>query len=529
MIGSADMLRLSDKRHVYMIGVNYGKFPAAPKNNAYFSDGDRVSLSSLGALDDFDQDESGARALYSFSRAFAYASDTVTLTYPRSDTSFSPLIPSYVITNIEKLTDGTVKPVKLEALSLTEKLYSAEIAAETLGEYDEKGRLTVRCALMESGAALPYSDTASIDNGALDFNGSGEESLYLTQTRIDTFVSCPLQYFCKFTLHLDEGERAEFGASGIGSYVHAILEYFFSEVKKKMLSCGDISPDERKKMTERAARRYLDGLKNEIGQSPARMKTALSRILRASYPIVDGLCEEFSKSGFSPAFFELEIKKGETDEPSPARITGIGGEKIYIYGTIDRVDTMQIDDDVYVRVVDYKTGSKDFHPEDIDGGKNLQMFLYLKSIIECEKPEFKKAIGLKNDGKIIPAGLIYVKTEIKDQRVNSPSDEAAAQAVRSAQKRMGMVLGEKDVYLSMGEEYIPIKLTKSGEVDSRTQQYLYSREDWNVISEKINDVVGRIGHRIASGDARSISGKDKKKKSPCEWCRFKAFCRSIKI
>ena len=93
---------------------------------------------------------------------------------------------------------------------------------------------------------------------------------------------------------------------------------------------------------------------------------------------------------------------------------------------------------------------------------------------------------------------------------------------------MGMVLDEEDIYLAMGKDYIPIKFTKSG-VDKRYEKYLFSRKGWNDISKRVEDVVGKIGHRISRGDIRAITGKEKQKKSPCDWCSFKAFCRNIKL
>ncbi len=527
IIGSADMLRLSDKKHVYMIGVNYGEFPDASRGSSYFSGKDREALVSLG-IDADPAETDGARALYSFSRAFSYASESVTLLYSRSDASFGALIPSFVIGNIIKLTGERVKPVKISELSALDTLYSPVIASETLSCFPKGDALAARAALTECGASTAPR-AASIDNGSLVLSSpSGDNTLYLTQSRIDTFVSCPLQYFCKFTLSLDEGERAEFGSSGIGSYVHAILENFFSEVKTKDLNVKELTQEAREDMMLSAAKKYLSGIENELGMNSARMKTALSRILRAARPVVDGLCEEFAVSGFKPAFFELKISKNGKEGPTPVEIKGEGGEKIYIYGTIDRVDTMEKDGNLYVRVVDYKTGSKDFHPTDMKEGRNLQMFLYLKSLLECENPSFKKALGVPTGGEVIPAGLIYVKTDIKDQRVNTPSDGDAEEAVKAAQKRKGMILDDSDIYLAMGKEYIPIKLTKSG-VDKRSEPYLYTRERWEEISREIEDVVGKIGHRISRGDIRSATGKDKKKKSPCEWCSYKAFCRNIKL
>ena len=43
-VGSADMLRLYEKKHIYLIGVNAGQFPANVSDNSYFSDRDRKKL-----------------------------------------------------------------------------------------------------------------------------------------------------------------------------------------------------------------------------------------------------------------------------------------------------------------------------------------------------------------------------------------------------------------------------------------------------------------------------------------------------
>ena len=80
------------------------------------------------------------------------------------------------------------------------------------------------------------------------------------------------------------------------------------------------------------------------------------------------LAEEFAQSGFEPIACELKIGgEGEKLE------FPYDGGKISVSGSIDRVDKFG----GYIRVVDYKTGSKKFKLPDILFGLNLQMLLYL--------------------------------------------------------------------------------------------------------------------------------------------------------
>ncbi len=48
-----------------------------------------------------------------------------------------------------------------------------------------------------------------------------------------------------------------------------------------------------------------------------------------------------------------------------------------IVGTVDRVDTMELGGKTYIRVVDYKTGTKKFDLREVYYGLDCQMLLYL--------------------------------------------------------------------------------------------------------------------------------------------------------
>ncbi len=528
-VGTAQMLRLREKKHIYLLGVNYGKFPAPSTNTGYFTDRECEMLAALGLESDGGAQMRQSRALFAFSRVFAAAEESITISYPVKDTSFCTLSPSFVIENITALTDGAVSVKKIADVPPRDKFYAIGIASEALNECKAQTKKELKETLRELGCARVFSESDKIDNGSLDFSGiKTQEPLYLTQTRIDSFVSCPLKYFCTFTLSLNENKRAKFGLNTVGSYIHAILENFFSEAKHGNLNIAELGEEEKSEMTKRAAKAYLDCYSSELDSSGERTKSALSKIYRAARPIVDDVCRELENSKFEPAFFELPISRIKDDGPTPVEISGEHGEKIRVYGTIDRVDTYKRGEDVYVRVVDYKTGSKDFNPEKIKDGVNLQMFLYLKSVIECEKPSFKRALGVGKDGKALPAGLIYIKTDLDEKRAASPEEALAISAQKKPKKRMGMVLFDDEILSAMGKDFLPVKYSKSG-IHKSYEKFLFTADGWSDISKSVEEAVGKIGSRIARGEIRAASGKEAKQKAPCEHCAYKAFCRNIKL
>lgn len=530
-VGGADMLRLYEKKHVYIMGVNAGEFPGTVADDAYFSEKDKEILSKAGLPISPDLEIKNARELYFFSRAFSYASESVTLTYSSCTAKFKSAERSEIIKTVGEITGGEVKPVRISALSPMEKMYCPESAlsdSETPEEYSS----AVSRALRESG----YSHKVGISEGDISNSDASlshsvleplcSNPLSLTQTKIDKYVSCPFGHFCKYTLSLSEDSRAEFDAANIGSFIHALLENFFRTLTRSEKCAGELTETERRELTLRSAREYVEELGEDVINMRASTKIKVERLCRAALPVVNGLCEEFSESLFEPRFFELALSRDNDNSPSPITLKSSGGD-IVIYGVIDRVDTYKKGDDVYVRVVDYKTGHKDFSPDDMSEGANLQMFLYLKSIIDSEKEKFKATAGAEHGGRLIPAGVIYVKTAVGDVKIDTPDDKIAEEAVKAAQGREGMVLDDPEVISAMKLKYTPVYTpSKPDTVTEAKRKYLFDEKSFSNIMETVEESVVKVADGIRQGKIEAHP-KQNGKRLPCEFCEFKPICRSV--
>lgn len=529
-VGSADMLRVSNIKHVYLIGVNEGIFPATVSEGEYFTDKDKDSLGAAGLAFRSDTVKRASKELYFLRRAFAAATDSVTVLYSRMSARRGTQKPAEVIGRLCELSDGRVRIVKTSEVRPFDYVFTPTTALERLGTVTESEAELIRAALAKRGyerlariSRIPtVNDSLSISKELCEMIYDGD--LSLTQSRIDTYVDCPLAYFCKYELGLVANERAELGANGIGTLVHAILENFFAEVKRKDLDVGALTEEDKKKMTSSAARRYLDALFADGAVGGARMQVLLSRLERASRPIVDGLCRELAASGYRPVFFELRIKSGRDGSPEPVVIRS-KERRIFVFGTIDRVDAYVDEGDIYVRVVDYKTGSKVFAPTDLAEGRNLQMFLYLRSIVDTESAKFKLALGGTPDSKILPGGVIYAHTAISDVTVSDGSPEVERAAIDEKQKRSGMILDDERSIAAMSRCHLPLTFDKKGNVKNTDR--LYTLDGWDKLSAVVEESVVRVADGITGGKAEAP--KKDKKDSPCDWCDFKHVCRNASL
>ena len=535
-VGSADMLRLHGKKHVYLIGVNTGEFPMAATDTAFFSERDKIMLSEMGLDIKPELQTRSAKELYFFSRAFSYAEQSVTLLYSACDTKFKAITRSEVIDKIINLTSPSIEIIKSRNMSADRLLWSPIGASAKLSELSELQKDALKKALLATGhdreVQMSESDitNADLSLGREICEKNSEKTLSLTQSRLDSFKNCPLSYFCRYTLKLSGEERAEFDAASIGSFIHSILENFFRTLKQQNREAASLTQEERRALTEQSAQKYLSQLGESVTGGSAGTRVKLNRLCRAAMPVIDDLCDEFAHSKFKPTFFELSLFGDGENSPGTIRLSDPEAGDMKIYGIVDRVDTYQKDNDVYVRVVDYKTGKKEFSVDDMSEGRNLQMFLYLDAIINTKNKGFKELAGVKEDGKLLPAGVTYQKTAIGDTKINLPDEDLAKSALKAAQIREGMILNDDDVISASGLRYTPLYSQSSPDkISAAKQKFLFDPEGFEQIMETVREQTVNIARGIRSGNACAIPAEGKHGATHCDFCEFKPICRKAEI
>ncbi len=528
-VGSADMIRLNSKKHVYLIGVNEGKFPSLAQEKSYFSDKDKSELMNAGLKIEPDTLVRSARELYCFVRAMSFADETVTITWCERSAALEPEKPADVIARINELTDNKAASVKIGDMPLYDRIYSKEDAYSLSihGEEDEKK--AINKVLTEMGDELMLAKktedvsnlSASLDDEAVALIYKGD--LYLSQSKIEKYLACPFAYFLKYNLGLKEQEKAELSPLIVGTFIHSILENFFKEVKNSGRQLSDFTPEERSEITERVAAQYVHSTLGG-GYGRERTRVAIKRLSRAATPVIDGMCDEFSECKYVPTLFEVSTDGKEPTDASPIIYECEGENKIIIRGKVDRVDTYKDKDRVFVRVIDYKTGSKVFSPKDLSQGINIQMFLYLKSIVDTDTPAFRESLGAGENDTVVPAGVIYAKTSVNDSTVKHASDEEALLAAMDNSSRDGMVLDDDTSLSAMNPRFTPLKYPEDKRNKPSNDMRKYTADGWSeitsVIEEKVREIAGNMRSGKICPEPLKIKGK-----SPCRDCIYRPICR----
>ena len=533
-IGSASMLRADAPKLVIVMGLNDGEFPADVSDSGILSAADRITLADLGIELSSDRAVRSSEELFFVYRALTAPSEKLMLTCSETTASGGRREPSLPFMRTASLFGGIV-PRDYDSGSALSRLQTPEIALEYLKSLgDSRAADALRAALLKIGGMKEAVEALDIPLSDSECNISAEtarelfgDKLSISQSRLETYSRCHFNYFCDYVLGLREDSRAEFAASQTGDFIHHVMEKFMRESIRDGHFNSDFSDDDAKELARSIITDYAQRIIPDNDDRAERLSYLFSRLERIALAMIINIRREFSHSLFSPSFFELKIDGSDPIFPDAASVDTGNGTERKIRGIVDRVDLFRRGNDVYIRVVDYKTGNREYSPSDLSDGLGLQLLLYLFSLCKCDSPEFRKALNCPDDGKIYPAGALYLSANMPVITVDGDVDaEQIRTEAEKAIKRSGPLLSDDEILEAMNDEFDPsylggVKKTKDGTKGKN----LLSNEDFDQLYDSINATLSQISREMRSG-AASAEPKLQKGKSPCDWCVYGAVCRS---
>ncbi|MBQ4569489.1 MAG: PD-(D/E)XK nuclease family protein, partial [Ruminococcus sp.] len=520
IVGDIDRLRLSSKKAVFVIGAVEGEFPRTNPTKGLFTGSERELLADAGLFRDTSPQTQALTEEYLCYYALTSASDKLFVSYPCADLKGNVIYPSKLFTQLNVLCPA-VKAVLFSDVPPLELLWSPKAAFRIYaGRSAAQDELTN--ALSEYYSSNEeFSSSAKALKRAVsraDFRISDPvnarklfgENMYLSASQVEKYHLCRFMYFCTYGLRIKERRAAQIDAMEYGSFVHYILEHFLKKYsKEQMLSVSDeqISDDINSLMSQYAAE-HFGGTQDKS----ERFLYLYSRVSLYVHKLIKHLIEELSQSSFTPEAFELDIGR---DVPAYS-LTLPTGQTVTIRGKVDRADLMRKDDRTYIRVVDYKTGSKIFDLSDIMYGLNLQMLIYLSALT-------KDSSGF-TDEALIPAGVLYMPSMVPV--INAAFDDSAEKIMAEQNKKLrmnGLILKDMDVIDGMERNGMGVYIPVSSKGDSvKGTDNLASLEEFGAVFAHIDRLIAQMATELTNGRVEAMPAKGGY--DACEYCPYKAVC-----
>ncbi len=519
-VGVADRTRPAEPKVVFLLGAAQGEFPLNPSAGGLFSDAERRKMIGLG----LPLTGTAARAAVE-ERFLAYAciagpSERLYVTYPVADAGGSAKSPSSIVSEIRAVLPKA--PVK-SRFSLPQEAFanSGEAAFEmaacvwkedsafsaTLKKlFSSRPEYAARMkALERAGARLPQAFGDPAKARALFEGGK-----HLSATQIETYHLCRFQYFCRYGLNVRERRAAELNALEYGSLMHFLLQRLFQNIGAEAV-CA-MKPEELRRRIVGFLDEYVAMMFGGLENRTPRFTYLVGRIADAARVVAGHIARELCQSGFRPVDFELEIGGAV----GPLRIALPGGGEVSVDGKIDRVDLMDRGGKRYLRIVDYKTGRKEFRLSDILYGINMQMLIYLAAL--CEN-------GGGRYGDFRPAGVLYAPANRPSVSAGRDAPPEALRVKAERQLRMdGLVLDDPQVIAAMDREakgrYIPVAL--KGGLPSR-RDHVVSPAELKAVLGYLKTLIADMARELRNGEIGAVP-LNGDKHSACEWCPYSSVC-----
>lgn len=502
MAGPVSAMRCHQVRHLLVLGVEEGRLPGYCGASGILSDQERDALRRLGIPLTGGSLEGLQAEFAEIYGVFSCPSESICL-------CTSGAQPSYLYRRMEKM-GASLWEITPDVSILTSDADAAAFVA-AFGDKD---------AAIELGIGDAYADIlARRDHvpGRVSFGNIQKlygDTLRLSASQVDRQAECRFKYFLRYGLRAQEYKEATIDPAEFGTYVHAVLEESAREIKE-MGGFHQVSLEQ----TMEIARKHSDNYaKKHFSQLDSERLTYLfNRNIRELEMIVEELWQELHESLFEPVDFELKF---DVDGRMPP-ITIQGGKmQAMLRGLVDRVDAWHVGNINYYRVVDYKTGIKDFDYCDIRNGIGLQMLLYL--------------FALQQDNEIlgthpVAAGVQYFPARLPLLTAAGKLTDEEAKEVRNANwKRSGLLLGETDVLRAMQPEGTPWRISCKVNKDGEFVGDLADRDQLKLLKRYVFHLLDAMVDEIASGDVRP-NPYTRGDHGACSYCPYKSVCHYIHV
>lgn len=351
-------------------------------------------------------------------------------------------------------------------------------------------------------------------------------------SKLEKFSNCPFAYFVKYGLKAKNRQIYEFDSLELGNLYHKVLENFSAKLKSENLSFASLSEREINDSISKIMKEIIPTIKNEILLSTAANKHLTNRIERISKRAIWALNKQAKMGNFK--LFDYEASFGANENLPPIIIDINDKQKLILEGKVDRIDVVELENDLYVNVIDYKSSSKKFNYRDFYYGLQLQLMIYLDMLVENNSEIFDK--------NVLPAGIFYFKIddpliEIKKQDIDIESIESIENMLLKELKMSGLVLFDKKVLKSFDEKFgsitetkintvasdvLPVKINKDGKPDSRSDTM--ELEKFSNFLKFAKHKAKTIGEEILAGNIE-INPYKSAKTVACTYCEYRKICK----
>jgi ATP-dependent helicase/nuclease subunit B len=520
VVGDMERTRLKDVKVLFLLGVNEGNIPKSITGGGILSQMEREFLEEQEVtLAPTAKEQVYLQKFYIY-YVLTKASEQLYLSYAATDFHGASLRPSYLKEVMEnlfaKLSTERKLPDTFEMLETTEQgmeyLTDALTAKEKnevelrqlMAWYEESPEFQAHFAKIWK--QLLKGDAESSIGKAVANAIYGDGKTY-SVTRLERYAACAYAHFLQYGLRLKEREIYEFAAVDMGTLLHRAVELFARRVENGPYDWFTLEKEDRETLAEACVEEVITDYRNTLLFDSSRNAYMIERMHRLVKRSVWALTKQIQKGMFLPEKLEAPffIKEGD----------------LSLQGRIDRIDTYEEDDKVYVRVLDYKSGAASFDLTALYNGLQMQLAVYLGAAVSLEHKTY--------EGKtIVPAGLFYVP--LMDPMISCEEDFSEEEIETAMFKKMALegvcnadphIIQTMDRDCETTSEILPVSFNKDGSLSKRSSAMSTEQFEW--LENFVKGKTKKLGEEIMDGRI-VVNPYADGQKTACDFCPYHGIC-----
>ena len=338
-------------------------------------------------------------------------------------------------------------------------------------------------------------------------------------TRLEQYAACAYSHFLRYGLELLERKRFELASSDIGTLFHESIDLCFRRVKEKQYDWHTMTNETRDMLVEECVAAVTENYGNTILGSSARNRYLAQRVEQITKRTVWALQQQIKKGDFIPAGFEVSFSAA--DNLSAMKIALSESEALHLRGRIDRMDVCEDGGKVYVKIIDYKSGSTSFDLLALYYGLQLQLVVYMDAVTEMAQHYYP-------DKEVVPAGILYYNiADPLAEKKGQPDPEKIDAEILKKLRMNGLVNSELEVVrhldrtIEKESDVIPVVL-KDGEVQAGRSS-VANRERFARLSQFVHRKLKEAGQEILDGEI-GVAPYKNGQRTACDYCPYHAVC-----
>ncbi len=525
--------RLLSSTYVFILGMNENVTPKANTNHSYLSDIERETIFDITGIElptSLYQNCDSNLALY---RAFITAKKHLYLSYNYAEAEQVHRTPCYLWSRLEAFCEVSefVAPF-VNLFEYSEKMlmtyqnpYKQKLSPKKLPDdfwnHSQKESLLSTWKQIDAMQTDNYYEPDKKLSKKI-MNSKYQKQLGTSVSRLETYQKCRYMYFVNYMLNVQKREDISYDMRRTGSIVHQLFDTFSKQLKTDDLAWENITEtyvDE--KLQEMVPREIMRNFPDLSLYNP-KTKYLIQKIKRLLKRAISYIKEHFSEGEFFPIGYEIPI--GDDGIP-PLTIQLEDGSIMQLSGKIDRFDAANLQDRLYVRIIDYKSSAKEFNFALMKEGIQLQLLTYLRTVIK-NGGEY-----LNFEGEILPGAVFY--TSFNDELVpfkERPGTDESETELRKKFAMKGFILNDDSLIraidrnleeeTSYQSKITDIKVDKNGQYSLKNFLFL---EEFNRLLNDCEETLKSIGKTMISGDI-AIKPYRHGPKTACDWCPYGAIC-----